>query len=95
MKRFFEWSHTKRLYNLENHGLDFIDVSRVWTSLLVIQEDNHKDYGEKRYVVLGLLHDRVVVIVYTLRGLNIIRIISFRRANAREIKIYEKNIKSN
>lgn len=93
MEIYFEWNEDKRKLNLENHGLDFIDAAQVWTSSKVIQQDNRKDYGEKRFIALGLLNQRIVVIVYALREINKVRLISFRKANEREIKIYEKNDK--
>ena len=44
---------------------------------------------------VGYANDRLVNIVYTKRKPNIIRIISFRKANQRQVKAYEKNIKKN
>ena len=54
----------------------------------VIQEaDNRKDYGEPRYIATGLWGDRILVVAFTVRN-GTIRIISARRANSRERKIY-------
>jgi uncharacterized protein len=49
--------------------------------------DNRKDYGETRFVALGLLKDRLHVLCFaeTSDG---IRVISFRKANSREVKRY-------
>jgi uncharacterized DUF497 family protein len=49
-------------------------------------------HGEHRYVTLGQLAKRVVVIVHTQRG-DKIRIISLRKANEREKKIYNERLK--
>ncbi|MGA2654950.1 MAG: BrnT family toxin [Gammaproteobacteria bacterium] len=93
MELYFEWCEEKRKINLKNHGLDFEDAAHVWASIKMTQQDNRKDYGEKRYIALGLLNQRVVVMVYVIRGINTVRLISFRKANVREVKIYEKNDK--
>ena len=51
--------------------------------------DGREDYGEVRYVGIGLLGDRVHVLCFT-EGNTGIRVISFRKANAREVKRYEQ-----
>jgi uncharacterized DUF497 family protein len=59
-----------------------------WESSVTFQ-DTRKDYGEDRFVSLGLIHARVHVMVWTRRG-NGVRIISLRKANADERKRYEQ-----
>ncbi|HEY1453964.1 MAG TPA: BrnT family toxin [Roseiarcus sp.] len=55
-------------------------------------EDDRRDYGERRLRVMALLGPRLHVAVVTVRG-DAMRVISFRKANSREIKGYaeEKN----
>ena len=48
------------------------------------------DYGEARYLTLGLLHG-VVVIIATAETDKTIRIISMRKADKHEQKIYYEN----
>ena len=56
----------------------------------LIAEDTRFDYGETRMVALVPLKKRLHVVCYTQR--EAVRwIISFRKANAREVKIYEKS----
>jgi uncharacterized DUF497 family protein len=55
----------------------------VWLSKL----DNRKDYGEDRFLALGLWEKFVLLVVYTQRK-NKIRLISARRANVEERRIY-------
>lgn len=56
----------------------------------LIESDHCWDYGEERFRVLGKRDGKVFVVVYTKRAL-VIRIISARRANRREVKRYEEN----
>lgn len=87
----YEWDQTKRLFNLETHGLDFVDIVDFdWDSALVI-EDNRRDYAETRHVAYGLIGKRLTVLVCTLRN-GAIRVISWRKANSREVKLYESRI---
>ncbi|MGL5135058.1 MAG: BrnT family toxin [Planktothrix sp.] len=83
----FEWDEAKRLTNLRKHGIDFIDVAIVFEGDIVTVEDERFNYGEQRFVTLGLLQRRVVVIVHTERE-NFTRIISARKATKYEQQIY-------
>ena len=50
--------------------------------------DNRSDYGEVRYVTLARIEKRVYVLAYTLRN-TVIRLISARKANTKEVKRYD------
>ncbi|WP_371257065.1 BrnT family toxin [Pandoraea sp. SD6-2] len=50
--------------------------------------DDRRNYNEERFVTLGLIGDRVHVMVFTVRG-EAIRVISLRKANRREVKQYD------
>lgn len=79
----FEWDENKRLANIRKHGIDFIDVEVVFEGDTVTVEDDRFDYKEQRFITLGLLEARVIVIVHTERD-NLIRIISARKATKNE-----------
>ena len=84
-----EWNENKNEANIQRHGIDFQDAETIFCHPLLIREDSRKDYGEKRLVGLGLLHGVVVIIVFTKRN-DAIRVISIRRANRNERKIYQE-----
>ena len=50
-------------------------------------EDDRQDYGETRFITIGFLDRRMVVVVWTQRG-RARRIISLRKANDREQALY-------
>ena len=81
--RVFEWDERKRRGNLRKHGLDFADCAAVFSGVTLTSVDDRYDYGEVRFVTLGLLNWRVVHIVHT-ETEEFLRIISFRRANKSE-----------
>ena len=86
----FEWDEAKRTTNLEKHGVDFVDASDMWTRPMLVAEDVRREYGESRYIGMGYVQDRLMVVVYTHRTANVVRIISLRKANSREVRIYGK-----
>lgn len=82
---------TKEDRNLAERGLSLDLAEHLdWTTAL-IWEDTRKDYGERRYCVLGFLGDRLHSVVFTPRS-GKPRVISLRKANRREVKRYEKAI---
>ena len=86
-----EWDDAKNRSNFAKHGLDFADAELVFAGLCVTFVDNRFDYGEERLVTLGLLSGRLVVIAHSSRDEGT-RIISMRKGNRREQKIYQKRL---
>jgi uncharacterized protein len=92
---FFEWDRHKSQANLRKHGIDFITAARVFADpRVVLLEDRADVAGEQRWHALGLADQRepVLVVVHVYRekqdGEEIIRIISARKASARESRAY-------
>ena len=83
----FTWSERKRAINIKQHGLDFVDASRVFEGATFTFEDDRFAYGEQRFETLGLLAGIPVSIVHT-ETEHEIRIISFRKATRREANLY-------
>jgi len=46
--------------------LDFADAALVFNGNIITFVDDRSDYGEKRYVTLGELEHRVVVVVHNI-----------------------------
>ena len=79
----------KNARNIRERGLSFDQVADFDFEGALFAVDGREDYGEVRYVGIGLLGDRVHVLCFT-EGHAGIRVISFRKANAREVKRYEQ-----
>ncbi len=88
----FTWHEEKRQSNLRKHGLDFAEASHVFAGETFTFEDIRFDYGEQRFITIGLLDGVVVIIVHT-ETAEEIRIISMRRANKHEQELYFKNLR--
>ncbi len=87
----FEWDENKRLINIRRHTIDFNDAVVIFDGDIVTVEDNRFDYGEPRFISLGVLRGEVIAVVYTERR-DAIRIISARRATRYEEIEYYKRI---
>jgi uncharacterized protein len=83
----FTWSERKRVSNIKDHGVDFVDAPSVFDGLTFTYEDSRFAYGEPRFETLGLLAGVPVSIVHTEND-DEIRIISFRKATKRETSLY-------
>lgn len=87
----YEWDENKRQLNLHKHGFDFEDAKEIFSSPLLVQLDTRQDYGEDRWVAIGFLRYRVVVMVYTEDDEHDVRrIISLRKALSYEQKRFEE-----
>lgn len=82
----------KKAANLKKHGFDFDDAPLVIESgRIVTFEDRRFEYGEQRFVTLGVLRGEVVAIA-TAETDEEIRVISMRRAERHEEEIYYRNL---
>lgn len=86
-----EFDPAKRNATLETRGLDMARAAEVFAATTITVEDDRRDYGEPRFITVGCLDGRMVILVWTPRGAAR-RIISIRKANEREQTIYEKRL---
>jgi uncharacterized DUF497 family protein len=77
-----------------SQGFDFADAYRIFNLPIVVELDKRENYGEDRFIAIGLLDGRVVLIVYTEPDAQTIRIISLRKALSYERKYYEQYLKN-
>ena len=87
------WDPAKRAKTLAERGLDFADAAIVFDGVTVEVEDTRKDYEEHRYQALGMIDERLHMLVFTPRD-DAMHVISLRRANRRERKRYAAQTKS-
>lgn len=84
----YEWDEGKRLANLAKHGVDFaLAADLEWETALTVP-DTRFGYGEERNTTFGFIGDRLYALVWTLRAGGVVRIISLRKANRREVRGY-------
>ena len=81
----FEWHAAKAEANLQNHGVSFDLAKEVFRDPFAIERlDDREDYGEERFVIIGMAQGHgPLFVAYTEREARI-RIISARRATEHE-----------
>jgi uncharacterized DUF497 family protein len=86
----FEWDDEKGAQNLANHGVSF-EAARLafGDAFAVVREDRRQNYGEDRFILLGMVQERPLVVSYTMRDERV-RIISARFAEPRERRRYHE-----
>lgn len=94
MQLHFEWDTKKAASNLRKHKVSFADACAVFRDPLALVMPDEDSEGEERWVALGQVNDRrLVVVIHTWReeGSDTVhvRIISARKADKDEAKDYE------
>jgi uncharacterized protein len=85
----FEWDEAKSEQCLRERGFPFAFVVPAFADPhRQVEVDQRWEYGEMRFRLYGRIGDRLFVVVYTVRG-GAVRIISARKANARERRRYD------
>jgi uncharacterized DUF497 family protein len=84
----FEWDEAKRFGNMRKHGVDFARVEAFEWGTIVEVQDQRRPYGETRWQALGMIDERLHMLIYARRN-GRIRVISLRKASDMEIAAYE------
>jgi uncharacterized DUF497 family protein len=86
----FKWDDAKAARNLASHGVSFEAARLAFDdAFAVVREDRRQDYGEERFILLGMVQDHLLVVSYAMRGERV-RIISARLAEPRERRRYHE-----
>jgi uncharacterized protein len=85
-----EFDPEKSERNVRERGLSFTAAARFDFETATFKEDRRRDYGERRIVGIGYLDGRLHFLCFKPLGPPHIRVISFRKANMKERKRYEK-----
>jgi uncharacterized DUF497 family protein len=84
----FEWNADKGAANAIKHGVSFADATNVFNDVFAVHViDQSMDYGEERFIAIGLVSGIVLTVVYVERH-DRIRIISARKATRHEQRVY-------
>ena len=87
----FTWHEPRRQITRQRRGLDFADAELVFAGPIFSFEDDRLDYSETRWVTLGVLRGKVVVVVHT-ESEDEIHIISMREADKDEQRLFFRNL---
>ena len=79
----------KRRITLERRGLDFDDTPQLFDGVHYTNADTRRDYGEDRWISVGVIGTTTIVVVWTERD-DSRRIISMRKADRDEREEYHR-----
>jgi uncharacterized DUF497 family protein len=87
----FEWDDAKAAANLRRHRVSFEEATEVFYDPNAFDDCDlaHSD-EEARFFIIGLSSRRLLYVVYAERAGDVLRVISARRADRLERKMYER-----
>ncbi len=95
MKTRFEWDPEKAEANLRKHRVSFPLATRVFADPFAMTDQDRIENHEYRWQTVGLVEGILLLVAHTVRndddGVEVIRIISARRAEPKERRRYEQN----
>jgi uncharacterized protein len=88
----FEWDPRKAASNLKKHGVSFGEAVEAFYDPFAVDDidDRHSTKDERRFTLIGSSSARLLIVAHTVRFSEKIRIISARKANRTESRIYEQ-----
>jgi hypothetical protein len=85
----FEWDEAKRLSNIQKHGVDLLYAAGIFENITLTKKDDRHDYGEPRWMSLGMVEGECFVLVHTERQ-GVTRLISAWKGGRDERKQYKE-----
>ena len=89
----FEWDANKALFNVVKHKISFREAMEVFSDPNALEDyDTLHSTNETRFSIIGFSGRRLLFVVYAERSADTVRLISARKTNQAERKIYERRI---
>jgi len=91
----FSWSESKRRTILAERGFDLLRAARIFRGPVLMTEDNRHDYGETRYLALGVAEGEYFTVVFTPRqdaetGEDVLHLVTAWRMGRRARRRYQE-----
>ena len=74
----FQWDGAKSASNDAKHGVSFLQAAQIFRGRVLKAQDRRRDYGEERFIALGVFDGEVLRVVFTERDGDIRRISAWR-----------------
>jgi uncharacterized DUF497 family protein len=88
----YEWDPAKAAANVSTHGVTFAEASTVFSDELALTREDPNATGEQRFTTLGCSDTgALLVVVYTDREPDSLRVISAWKADRRQRLLYEES----
>lgn len=86
----FEWDEAKARRNYSKHGVTFEHAKKAFADPFMVEvADEREDYGEERFLLIGMAEGEMLSVIYTERQERF-RLITARRATKHEQDHYFK-----
>jgi uncharacterized DUF497 family protein len=92
MSMIFEWDERKAQANIKKHGISFTQAAKVFEDQFAVSIQDRVENNEQRWQTIGVVDGvRLLLVAHTLKlaDVEIVRIISARKATNQERKLYE------
>ena len=66
----FSWDEAKNRKNIQKHGIDFNDVTQMFSNSLLVIPDERFEYEEERFIGIGLLNVNIALVVFVERTID-------------------------
>ncbi len=86
----FEWDENKRQSVIRERGVDILDAALIFEGYVLTRRDE-RDYGEARFISLGMADTQCYVVVHTERN-GVIRLITAWKGGQDEREAYEESL---
>ena len=86
----FDFDRVKSAVNKEKHGVSLAEATQLWQEAYL--EIKARTVDEVRFMAIGRISGKLYACIYTVRG-DVIRLISCRRARAKEVELYHGHFK--
>lgn len=89
----FEWDAAKARSNKRKHGVAFDEAASVFADPLarIFDDEEHSDEEHRELIVGYSARNRLLIVSFTERAADLVRIISARKATKHEQRDYEEN----
>jgi uncharacterized protein len=89
----FEWDRDKATKNLKKHNIGFDEASTVFDDPMayIFDDEAHSDHEHREIIIGHSVIKRLLLVCFTERAEDLIRIFSARLASKKECKDYEEN----
>ncbi len=64
----FEWDAAKNRSNIRKHGFDLADAAEMFQGALLVRPDTREEYGESRWIGIGMIRHRIAVVAFAERA---------------------------
>lgn len=86
----FEWDEAKRQAIIDSRGIDLLYGALIFDGPTLTKEDTREDYGETRYISLGLIDDVPYIVIHTERD-GRTRLISTWKGGRKDYERYKES----